>query len=144
MNVEDISFEEYLELKGEFKGREPHPYPGITVGPSHWTTSYINKKGRELMQLYHKDQLAAAPNPDSPGSNEFFLCKTTDGEGWAVTTQGNVGAKIARNLIAKLGDEFDAELKYEIQETDMIHPDWETPIFLATPRTDSEVVDERK
>lgn len=135
MNVEELSFEEYLEKKGEFGPREPDDYPGITVGPSKWNTSYINKRGVGFMDLYHRDQLAAAPNPDNPDFNEFFLCKTTDGEGWSVNTKGIAGGHIARNFVAKLGDEFDIELKYEIEETDMVHPQWETPIFLATPRT---------
>lgn len=127
-----IDFDTYVQMKGE--GTKAQEYPGITVGPDSWTGVYVNKRGRELMSVYNKDQFIAAPNPDAPGENEFFICKTTDGDGYTANTRPGAGAIICRSVVSNLGEEFDAGLKYELEETDMTHPNWGTPIFKATVR----------
>lgn len=129
----EIDFETYVEMKGQNPGRE-QDYPGITVGPSNWSSVYFNKKAANLLSIHHRDQFIAAPNPDAGTGKEFFICKTINGEGYSANAQHSAGASTTRSLVSNLGDQFDVSFKYELQETEMEHPSWGTPIFLAVPR----------
>lgn len=133
MNVDQIDFETYLEKKGEFPTpMEPYPEPTITVGDGRTEAIYISSKAVEKMGLIPEDYLAAAPNPDE--GNTFFLCPNNNREGYSVSlNQKKSGANVARNLIANLGNEFDREGNYKVESTDMTHPQWGSPIFLARP-----------
>jgi hypothetical protein len=137
LNVEDISFDEYLEMK-EKPGREAQEYPGITVGPPRWNSIYLNKKAVELLDLTEDDRwLIAAPNPEA--KDEFFLCKTDPREGYAIyLNTGQVGATSTRSLVTNCGDQFDAELHYKLEKTGMTHPEWGSEIYLASPIQEAE------
>jgi hypothetical protein len=133
IDVEEIDFESCIEEKGEFPSpMDPFPEPIITISAPGATSAYITQKAVEVMGLIPEDYLVAAPNPE--GRESFFITPNNDEEGYSVSLrEGRSGARIARNLFANLGEQFDEQAHYKIEGTGKVHPRWGYEIYVATP-----------